>query len=69
MDVFSGKYDFDNGRKLDKNLFTIQEILESDKNFENNYNNKIFNLEKAIINNTLATELFSNYDENARGIG
>jgi hypothetical protein len=69
MDVFSGKYDFDNGRKLDKNLFTIQEILESDKNFENNYNNKIFNLEKAIINNTLATELFSNYDEKTRGIG
>ena len=26
MDVFSGKYDFDNRRKLDKNLFTIQEI-------------------------------------------
>ena len=69
MDVFSGKYDFDNGRKLDKNLFTIQEILESDKNFENNYNNKIFNLGKAIINNTLATELFSNYDAKARGIG
>ena len=69
MDVFSGKYDFDNRRKLDKNLFTIQEILESNKNFENNYNNRIFNLENAIINNTLATELFSNYEEKTPGIG
>ena len=69
IDVFSGKYDFDNRRKLDKNLLTIQEILESNKNFETNYNNGIFKLENAIINNTLATELFSNYEENSRGIG
>ena len=69
IDVFSGKYDFDNGRQLDKKLFTIQEILESDKNFENNYNNKKFNLENAKINNTLATELFANYEEKTRGIG
>lgn len=69
IDVFSGKYDFDNGRKLDKNLFTIQEILESDKNFEKNYNKKIFNIENAKINNILATEFFSNYEENSRGIG
>ena len=48
---------------------TIQEILESNKNFETNYNNGIFKLENAIINNTLATELFSNYEENSRGIG
>ena len=35
--VFTGKYDYDNGDPLDKNLWTIQEIIQSDPNFVSNY--------------------------------
>ena len=47
--VFTGKYDYDNGDPLDKNLWTIQQIMNSDPNFEMNYNNKKFNISKAKI--------------------
>ncbi len=43
-DVFSGKYDFDNGRKLDENLRLVKMIMEKDPTFKENYNNGIFNL-------------------------
>ena len=64
INVFSGKYDFDNGKKLDKNLWTIEQIMKSDENFEKNYNNKKFNLEDATINSKPAIEYFIQYDEN-----
>lgn len=41
-DVFTGKYDYDNGKKLDKNMWTVQYLISSDSNFESNYNNKKF---------------------------
>lgn len=69
IDIFTGRYDFDNGKELDKNLWTIQKILKSDKNFEKNYNNKIFDLEKAKINNISAMEFFSDYNEENGGNG
>ena len=69
IDVFSGKYDFDNGNKLDKHLWTIQEIIKSDENFEKNYNNKNFNLENAKINNISAIEFLSKYNEDIGGNG
>ena len=59
IDVFSGKYDFDNGKSLDKNMWTIQEIIKSDENFEDNYNNKIFDLNNANIDSMPAIEYFS----------
>ncbi len=31
FEVFIGKYDYDNGKPLDKNLYTIQEIMKSDE--------------------------------------
>ena len=34
VDVFTGKYDYDNGKPLDKNMSTIQQIIESVENFE-----------------------------------
>ena len=34
VDVFTGKYDYDNGKSLDKNMWTIQQIINSDENFE-----------------------------------
>ena len=68
INVFSGKYDFDNGKPLDKNLWTIQKIMKSDKNFENNYKNHKFDL-NAEINSKPAIEYFAYYYNNEDGNG
>ena len=47
--VFTGKYDYDNGSPLDKNLWTIQDMIQSDENFASNYYNKKYNIDKAKI--------------------
>ena len=44
VNVFTGKYDYDNGKPLDKNLWTIQDIIKSDEKFVSNYYNKNFNI-------------------------
>ena len=49
INVFTGKYDYDNGNALDKNMWTIQEIMESDPNFVSNYYNKKYNVDDAKI--------------------
>ena len=49
INVFTGKYDYDNGRPLDKNLFTIQQILRFEPNFENNYYNKKYSIDDVYI--------------------
>ena len=69
IDVFSGKYDFENGKQLDKNMWTIQQILKSDENFENNYNKRIFNLDDAEINSKPAYEYFDEYNKEDGGNG
>jgi hypothetical protein len=46
VNVFTGRYDYDNGRPLDKNLWTIKTIINSDANYVSNYYNKKFNIEK-----------------------
>ena len=43
-DVFTGKYDYDNGKSLDKNLWTVQQLIASDSSFESNYKNKKFSI-------------------------
>jgi hypothetical protein len=43
LDVFIGKYDFDNNWPLDKNLYSIRHMVAGDFDFERNYNNRIFN--------------------------
>ena len=53
---------------MEKNQ-TVQEILKSDKYFEKNYNDKLFVLEKAKINNISAIEFFSDYNEENDGSG
>ena len=49
INVFTGKYDYDNGNALDKNLWTIQEIIKTDPNFVSNYYNKKFNFDNAFL--------------------
>ena len=50
LDVFIGKYDYNNGKPLDKNLWSIQDMINSDEYFEINYKNKAFNIDNAKIN-------------------
>ena len=40
--VFTGKYDYDNKWALDKNMRTIQYLMNSDPSFESNFNNRKF---------------------------
>ena len=47
MDVFTGKYDYDNGKPLDKKLWTVQQIMDSDPSFVSNYYNKKYNIDNA----------------------
>jgi hypothetical protein len=49
INVFTGRYDFDSSYPLDKNLWTIQAIIDSDKNFVSNYYNGKFNIDNAKI--------------------
>ena len=60
IDVFTGKYDYDNGSPLDKDLWTIQEIIRSDPNFVSNYYNKKYSVENALIG-TFLVDSWSNY--------
>ena len=49
INVFTGKYDYDNGKPLDKNLWTIKDIMSTDPNFVSNYYNKKYNIDDASI--------------------
>ena len=59
IDVFTGKYDYDSGATLDKNLWTVQEMINSDENFESNYKNKKFSIDDAKISGEKAEEYLS----------
>lgn len=43
-DIFTGKYDYDNGKALDTDLFLVELITEKDSNFASNYKNRKFAL-------------------------
>ena len=58
-DVFTGKYDYDNGKALDKNMWSVQQLIESDSNFESNYKNKKFSLDKGKIAGVSASDWLS----------
>ena len=49
LNVFTGKYDYDNGYPLDKKLWTIKQFIESDPNFESNYYIKKYSIDNAHI--------------------
>ena len=60
IDVFTGKYDYDNGNPLDKKLWTIKEIMDSDPNFETNYYNKKYNVDDAYMEGLPVKERIAN---------
>ena len=69
VNVFTGKYDYDNGSPLDKKLWTIQEIMASDTSFVSNYYNKKYNIDKAYINEITVKEWVSKVDPKSEGNG
>ena len=69
INVFTGKYDYDNGSPLDKNLWTIKDIIESDPNFESNYNNKKYSIEEAKIDGFSVKPWISIISPYLKGIG
>ena len=54
VNVFTGKYDYDLGLELDKNMWTVQQLIASDSNFESNYNSKKYSYDNAKINGEAA---------------
>lgn len=47
--VFTGEYDFNRGKSLDKNMWTIQQIMAADSSFASNYANGKFDVSKGKI--------------------
>jgi len=69
VDVFTGKYDYDLGKPLDKNLWTIKELINSDENYISNYYNKSFNIDNGTIDNTPANQWVSKINGEQKGGG
>ena len=57
--VFTGKYDYDSGKPLDKNMWAVQQLMDSDSNFESNYKNKKFSVDNGKIAGVKASEWLS----------
>ena len=68
-DVFTGKYDYDNGKSLDTNLWTVQQLIASDSSFQSNYKNKKFSISKGKINGISATSWYAKAEEEMNGNG
>ena len=68
-DIFSGKYDYSNGNSLDRNMLTVQHLINSDENFVNNYKKKEFSLENCTINKEPAISWISMTNGRTRGNG
>ena len=72
-DIFTGKYDYENGNALDTNLYLVELISNQDKNFVSNYNKGNFSLPTDSFINTSAGKINlsswtgSNYDGNPNG--
>ena len=69
VDVFTGKYDYENGIELDKKMLSIQQLMKSDKNFEENYKNKKFSIDNGKIAGIDAKEWVDKATEEMNGNG
>ena len=68
-DIFIGKYDYNLGRSLDKNMWTIQQLMASDPNFEANYKNKKFSIAKGKIAGMSASSWLAKAQNEMNGNG
>ena len=69
INVFTGKYDYDLGNVLDKNLWTIQEIIKSDSKFVTNYYNKKYNIDNAYLDGVKVKEWVAKVEPKMGGNG
>ena len=69
INVFTGKFDYDSGRPLDKNLWTIKDLINSDENFVSNYYNKKYNIDDAKIDKVAANEWITSVSPRMDGNG
>ena len=69
INIFTGKYDFDNGKPLDKNMLTIQQLIESNTNYEKNYLNKQFSIENCKIDRKNANDWVNSANSRTKGNG
>ena len=69
INVFTGKYDYDNGSPLDKNLWTIKDIMESDPSFVSNYYNKKYNIDNAKLDGVNVKEWIAKVSPRLDGNG
>jgi hypothetical protein len=63
-DVFTGKYDYNNGAALDKNMWTVLYLMATDKNYENNYKNRRFSIGSSA---RIMNENFNSWYSKAQG--
>ena len=68
-DIFSGKYDYENGASLDKKMLTVQQLIKSDENYEKNYINKNFNIDNSLIDGKEANDWISKTNLRTKGNG
>ena len=68
-DVFIGKYDYDKGKSLDKNLWTIQDLISSDSSFESIYKNRKFSISKGKISGMSANSWLAQAIQEMNGNG
>ena len=68
-DIFTGKYDYNLGRSLDKNMWTVQQLMASDPNFESNYKNKKFSISNGKIAGMSASSWLSKAQTEMNGNG
>ena len=69
VNVFTGRYDYDNGSPLDKKLWTIKQIMTSDPNFVSNYYNKKYNIDNAHLDGITAKEWIARISPKMDGNG
>ena len=69
INVFTGLYDYYNGAALDKNLWTIQQMMESDPNFVSNYYNKKYNIDNAELDGVTVKEWVAKVNPKLDGNG
>lgn len=68
-DVFTGQYDLNNGKSLDKNMWTIQQLIASDSSFATNYSKGKIDISKGKISGMSASSWLSKAQGEMNGNG
>ena len=69
INVFTGFYDYNQGNILDRNLWTIQEIIKSDSKFVSNFYNRKYNIDNAKLDGIPVKEWIAKVEPKMDGNG